>query len=65
TNRRLSKYKSTEDVCSDERHCGQKERISFLGDRTQSSFDLTDSGRSIGQDSGKRYNRQRSPLAAT
>ncbi|KAG9435384.1 hypothetical protein HZU67_03369 [Apis mellifera carnica] len=67
TSRRLlSKYKSTEDVCSEERmQCGQKERISFLGDRTQSSFDLTDSGRSVGQDAGKRYNRQRSPSAAT
>lgn len=66
TNRRLSKYKSTEDVCSDEKHCGQKERISFFGDRTQSSFDLTDSGRNVGsQDPGKRYNRQRSPLTAT
>lgn len=64
TNRRLSKYKSTEDVCSDERHCGQKERVSFLGDRTQSSFDLTDSGRNVGQEPGRRYNRQRSPFNA-
>lgn len=64
TSRRLSKYKSTEDVCSDERHCGQKERVSFLGDRTQSSFDLTDSGRNVGQEPGRRYNRQGSPFNA-
>ncbi|OAD57590.1 Pro-interleukin-16 [Eufriesea mexicana] len=59
--RRLSKYKSTEDVCSDEKSCGQKERTSFFADRTQSSFDLTDSGRNVSQDPGKKYNRQRSP----
>ncbi|XP_017788378.1 PREDICTED: serine-rich adhesin for platelets-like [Habropoda laboriosa] len=56
--RRLSKYKSTEDVCSDEKSSGQKERSSFFADRTQSSFDLTDSGRNV--DPGKKY-RQRSP----
>ncbi|CAL7936831.1 unnamed protein product [Xylocopa violacea] len=59
--RRLSKYKSTEDVCSDEKSSGQKERISFFADRTQSSFDLTDSGRNVGQDAGKKYTKQRSP----
>ncbi|CAK9804819.1 IL16 [Anthophora quadrimaculata] len=58
--RRLSKYKSTEDVCSDEKSSGQKERASFFADRTQSSFDLTDSGRNVSQDPGKKY-RQRSP----
>ncbi|XP_043601996.1 serine-rich adhesin for platelets isoform X2 [Bombus pyrosoma] len=55
--RRLSKYKSTEDVCSDEKSSGQKERTSFFSDRTQSSFDLTDSGRNVSQDPGKKYRR--------
>lgn len=58
--RRLSKYKSSEDVCNDEKSPGQKERASFFADRTQSSFDLTDSCRNINQDSVKKY-RQRSP----
>ncbi|XP_031833536.1 PDZ domain-containing protein big bang isoform X2 [Nomia melanderi] len=53
--RRLSKYKSTEDVCSDEKTPGQKERASFFADRTQSSFDLTDSGRNVGQETGRKY----------
>ncbi|XP_020289932.1 uncharacterized protein LOC109857728 isoform X2 [Pseudomyrmex gracilis] len=44
-NKRLSKYKSSEDVCCNEKSNGQKERPSFLADRTQSSFDLTDSSR--------------------
>lgn len=61
--RRLSKYKSTEDVCSDEKSPGQKERASFFADRTQSSFDLTDSGRNVGPDSGRKYG-QRSPSVA-
>ncbi|XP_076676060.1 PDZ domain-containing protein big bang isoform X3 [Andrena cerasifolii] len=61
--RRLSKYKSTEDVCSDEKSPGQKERASFFADRTQSSFDLTDSGRNVGPDSGRKYG-QRSPGVA-
>ncbi|XP_076620100.1 PDZ domain-containing protein big bang isoform X1 [Colletes latitarsis] len=58
--RRLSRYKSTEDVCSDEKNPGQKERTSFFADRTQSSLDLTDSGRNVSQDSGRKYG-QRSP----
>ncbi|XP_029036193.2 serine-rich adhesin for platelets [Osmia bicornis bicornis] len=58
--RRLSKYKSSEDVCNDEKSSGQKERASFFADRTQSSFDLTDSSRNVNQDSVKKY-RQRSP----
>lgn len=44
-NKRLSKYKSSEDVCCNDKSNGQKERPSFLVDRTQSSFDLTDSTR--------------------
>ncbi|XP_053973309.1 uncharacterized protein LOC128873635 [Hylaeus volcanicus] len=56
--RRLSKYKSTEDVCSDEKSPGQKERAAFFADRTQSSLDLTDSGRNVGQE--RKYG-QRSP----
>nr|XP_033334260.1 uncharacterized protein LOC117225055 isoform X1 [Megalopta genalis] len=58
--RRLSKYKSTEDVCSDEKTPSQKERASFFADRTQSSFDLTDSGRSVGPEVSRKYG-QRSP----
>ncbi|XP_076640886.1 PDZ domain-containing protein big bang [Halictus rubicundus] len=58
--RRLSKYKSTEDVCSDEKSPGQKERASFFADRTQSSFDLTDSGRNVGPETNRKYG-QRSP----
>lgn len=67
--RRLSKYKSTEDVCSDEKSSGQKERTCFFSDRTQSSFDLTDSGRNVSQDPGKKYRRspsitQNSPVTS-
>ncbi|XP_012136512.2 PDZ domain-containing protein big bang isoform X2 [Megachile rotundata] len=58
--RKLSKYKSSEDVCNDEKSSSQKERVSFFADRTQSSFDLTDSGRNANQESVKKY-RQRSP----
>ncbi|XP_015431431.1 PREDICTED: uncharacterized protein LOC107187771 [Dufourea novaeangliae] len=58
--RRLSKYKSTEDVCSDEKCPGQKDRTSFFADRTQSSFDLTDSGRNVGPEPGRKFG-QRSP----
>ncbi|XP_078048204.1 uncharacterized protein LOC144475800 [Augochlora pura] len=58
--RRLSKYKSTEDVCSDEKSPCQKERASFFADRTQSSFDLTDSGRTVGPEVGRKYG-HRSP----
>ncbi|XP_017878214.1 uncharacterized protein LOC108623881 [Ceratina calcarata] len=66
TSRRLSKYKSTEDVCSDEKNSTQKERT-FFADRTQSSFDLTDSGRSV--DPAKKYRRtpsvtQSSPVSS-
>ncbi|KAF7380544.1 hypothetical protein HZH68_016409 [Vespula germanica] len=55
--RKLSKYKSSEDVCSDDKCLNQKERSSFFSDRTQSSFDLTDSVKSYSQESspGKRY----------
>ena len=58
--RRLPRYKSTEDVCNDEKTSGQKERASFFADRTQSSFDLTDSGKNVGQDLGKKYRRSSS-----
>ncbi|CAD1469607.1 unnamed protein product [Heterotrigona itama] len=58
--RRLPRYKSTEDVCNDEKNSGQKERASFFADRTQSSFDLTDSGKNVGQDLGKKYRRSSS-----
>lgn len=59
--KRLSKYKSSEDVCCDDKSNGQKDRSSFLVDRTQSSFDLTDSARtSTGHDSPKKYG-QRTP----
>ncbi|KAK1131011.1 hypothetical protein K0M31_017314 [Melipona bicolor] len=58
--RRLPRYKSTEDVCNDEKNGGQKERASFFADRTQSSFDLTDSGKNVGQDLGKKYRRSSS-----
>lgn len=55
--RKLSKYKSSEDVCSDDKCLNQKERSSFFSDRTQSSFDLTDSVKSYSQESSpsKRY----------
>ncbi|XP_032663944.1 uncharacterized protein LOC116840822 [Odontomachus brunneus] len=59
--KRLSKYKSSEDVCCDEKNNGQKDRSSFFADRTQSSFDLTDSARtSTTQDSTRKYS-QRTP----
>ncbi|XP_039305826.1 uncharacterized protein LOC105195115 isoform X2 [Solenopsis invicta] len=59
--KRLSKYKSSEDVCCDDKNNGQKDRPSFFADRTQSSFDLTDSAKTVtGHDSAKKYN-QRTP----
>ncbi|XP_067209237.1 uncharacterized protein bbg isoform X2 [Linepithema humile] len=59
--KRLSKYKSSEDVCCDDKSIGQKDRPSFFADRTQSSFDLTDSSRSsTGHDSARKYS-QRAP----
>lgn len=59
--KRLSKYKSSEDVCCDDKSNGQKDRPSFFADRTQSSFDLTDSSRSsTGHDSARKYS-QRAP----
>ncbi|EFN78868.1 Interleukin-16 [Harpegnathos saltator] len=59
--KRLSKYKSSEDVCCDEKSNGQKDRSSFFADRTQSSFDLTDSARtSSAHDSPRKYS-QRTP----
>jgi len=57
--KRLSKYKSSEDVCYDDKSNGSKDRPSFFADRTQSSFDLTDSARAT-TDSAKRYS-QRTP----
>ncbi|KAI4497353.1 hypothetical protein M0802_007600 [Mischocyttarus mexicanus] len=55
--RKLSKYKSSEDVCSDEKSPNHKERCSFFSDRTQSSFDLTDSVKSYSPEGSpcKRY----------
>ncbi|XP_015177133.1 PREDICTED: serine-rich adhesin for platelets [Polistes dominula] len=55
--RKLSKYKSSEDVCSDEKSPNHKERCSFFSDRTQSSFDLTDSAKSYSPEGSpcKRY----------
>ncbi|XP_014476763.1 PREDICTED: uncharacterized protein LOC106745577 isoform X2 [Dinoponera quadriceps] len=59
--KRLSKYKSSEDVCCDDKSNGQKDRSSFFADRTQSSFDLTDSARTSSmQDSTRKYS-QRAP----
>ncbi|XP_029680368.1 uncharacterized protein LOC115245971 [Formica exsecta] len=59
--KRLSKYKSSEDVFCDDKSNGQKDRSAFLVDRTQSSFDLTDSARTpTGHDSAKKYS-QRTP----
>ncbi|KAF3430481.1 hypothetical protein E2986_05986 [Frieseomelitta varia] len=63
--RRLPRYKSTEDVCNDEKNTGQKERVSFFADRTQSSFDLTDSGKNVGQELGKKYRRSSSTTHST
>lgn len=63
--KRLSKYKSSEDVCSDDKSNGQKDRSAFLVDRTQSSFDLTDSARtSTGHDSVKKYSQRTPSLSA-
>ncbi|KAL6438082.1 hypothetical protein ACFW04_004373 [Cataglyphis niger] len=63
--KRLSKYKSSEDVFCDDKSNGQKDRSAFLVDRTQSSFDLTDSARSLtGHDSAKKYS-QRTPSLPT
>lgn len=61
TSKRLSKYKSSEDVCCDEKNNGQKDRTSFFADRTQSSFDLTDSTRILpAQDSTRKYSQRTS-----
>lgn len=63
--KRLSKYKSSEDVFCDDKSNGQKDRSAFLVDRTQSSFDLTDSARTLtGHDSAKKYS-QRTPSLPT
>lgn len=63
--KRLSKYKSSEDVCCDEKSSGQKDRSSFFADRTQSSFDLTDSTRtSSTQESTRKYSQRSSPQTA-
>lgn len=43
--KRISKYKSSEDVCCDDKGNGPRDRPSFFADRTQSSFDLTDSAK--------------------
>lgn len=57
--KRLSKYKSSEDVCCDDKSNGQKDRSSFFANRTQSSFDLTDSTKIMtGHDSAKKYNQK-------
>lgn len=64
--KRLSKYKSSEDVCCDDKSNGQKDRTSFFADRTQSSFDLTDSAKTMtGHDSAKKYNQRTSSLSQT
>lgn len=55
----LSKYKSSEDVCCDDKSNGQKDRPSFFANRTQSSFDLTDSSKIMtGHDSAKKCNQK-------
>jgi len=58
--KRLSKYKSSEDVCCDDKSNGLKDRPSFFADRTQSSFDLTDSARAT-TDSAKKYSQPVQP----
>ncbi|XP_018338984.1 PREDICTED: uncharacterized protein LOC108746609 isoform X2 [Trachymyrmex septentrionalis] len=64
--KRLSKYKSSEDVCCDDKSNGQKDRPSFFADRTQSSFDLTDSAKTMtGHDSAKKYNQRTLSLPQT
>ncbi|XP_011864702.1 PREDICTED: uncharacterized protein LOC105560309 [Vollenhovia emeryi] len=64
--KRLSKYKSSEDVCCDDKSNGQKDRPSFFADRTQSSFDLTDSAKAMtGHDSAKKYNQRPPSLPQT
>lgn len=67
--KRLSKYKSSEDVCCDEKSNGQKDRPSFFADRTQSSFDLTDSAKTMtGHDrntTAKKYNQRTSSSPQT
>lgn len=64
--KRLSKYKSSEDVCCDDKSNGQKDRPSFFTDRTQSSFDLTDSAKAMtGHDSAKKYNQRMPSLPQT
>ncbi|XP_034947791.1 uncharacterized protein bbg [Chelonus insularis] len=42
-NRRLSKYKSSEDFFSEEKSCSQKDKSKVFSDRTISSCDLTES----------------------
>lgn len=61
--KRLSKYKSSEDVCCDDRNNQvPRDRSSFFADRTQSSFDLTDSARATAtRDSATKYGSQRTP----
>ncbi|XP_072756294.1 LOW QUALITY PROTEIN: uncharacterized protein Bbg [Anoplolepis gracilipes] len=62
---KLSKYKSSEDVCCDDKSNAQKDRSTFLVDRTQSSFDLTDSARPLtGHDSAKKYSQKTPSLSA-
>ncbi|KAG5345462.1 IL16 protein, partial [Acromyrmex charruanus] len=64
--KRLSKYKSSEDVCCDDKSNGQKDRPSSFADRTQSSFDLTDSAKTMtGHDSAKKYNQRTLSLPQT
>ncbi|XP_018302024.1 uncharacterized protein bbg isoform X2 [Mycetomoellerius zeteki] len=64
--KRLSKYKSSEDVCCDDKSNGQKDQSSFFADRTQSSFDLTDSAKTMtGHDSAKKYNQRTLSLPQT
>ncbi|XP_018406537.1 PREDICTED: uncharacterized protein LOC108782705 [Cyphomyrmex costatus] len=64
--KRLSKYKSSEDVCCDDKSNEQKDRPSFFADRTQSSFDLTDSTKTMtGHDSAKKYNQRALSLPQT
>ncbi|KAL6259161.1 hypothetical protein P5V15_009082 [Pogonomyrmex californicus] len=66
SSKRLSKYKSSEDVYCDDKSNGQKERPSFFADRTQSSFDLTDSAKSTtGNDSVKKYSLRTPSLPQT
>ncbi|KAG7198165.1 hypothetical protein KM043_005583 [Ampulex compressa] len=61
--RRLSRYKSSEDVYNEEKGPGQKERSSFFADRTQSSFDLTDSARSLNQETARKLGQRSGGLS--